>query len=299
MSGGFAVSLVMGRGETPSYAKPTRKLRCVNAALRFEGIDVWRWHAASGQRKALLQGVDWTVLGGEHWVVLGPNGAGKTTLLRIAAARSHPSAGTVEILGSRLGRTPVAALHERIGYVEGRLASRFLPTLEGRELVLTGATGTVALLPERIEPRHHEQAGELLALLVLEHVAERPFRVCSDGERMRLLVARALMSEPELLLLDEPTAGLDLPGRELLLASLRRLAETRPRATTVTVVHHVEDVPPSTTHALLLREGSVVATGPAVTVLADEPLTRCFGVPVRVRRNGARYAAVATTAGTC
>jgi iron complex transport system ATP-binding protein len=262
-------------------------------ALRFEGVDVWRWQTASASRKALLHAVDWRVLAGEHWVLLGANGAGKTTLLRIAAARAHPSSGTVGILGCRLGRTPVSRLHERIGYVEGRLTARFLPTLEGCELVLTGATGTVALLEERLEPHHFQRADELLALLALEHVAGRPFRICSDGERMRLLIARALMADPELLLLDEPTAGLDLPGRELLLASLGRLAETRPAATTVTVVHHVEDVPPSTTHALLLRTGAVVAAGPVAEVLADEPLSACFGVPVRVRLEGRRYAAVA------
>jgi iron complex transport system ATP-binding protein len=262
-------------------------------ALRFDGVDVWRWHAASASRKSLLRGVRWRVLAGEHWVVLGANGAGKTTMLRIAAARAHPSAGTVEILGSRLGRVPVARLHERIGYVEGRLAGRFLPTLTGRELVLTGATGTTALLAERLRPDDLERADELIELLSLAQVAERQFRICSDGERMRLLIARALMAEPELLLLDEPTAGLDLPGRELLLASLARLARTRPEATTATVVHHVEDVPPSTTHALLLRRGAVVAAGPAADVLADEPLSACFDVAVRVRRNGGRYAAVA------
>jgi iron complex transport system ATP-binding protein len=261
----------------------------VSEALFFEDVGVWRWHAPTQSRVQLVESVSWRVGGGEHWALLGPNGAGKTTLLRIAAARSYPSSGRAVVLGGELGRTPVAALHERIGYVESRLARRFAAAASGRDVVLTGATGTLVVLVDDRGTRR--RADELLDLLAAADVADRAFGDCSEGERMRLLLARALMGDPELLLLDEPTAGLDLPGRELLLASLARLAEERPRLTSVVVVHHVEDVPPSTTHALLLRDGAVVAAGAVDETLADEPLTRCFGLPVQVRRVGGRYVA--------
>jgi iron complex transport system ATP-binding protein len=261
------------------------------AILELENVDVWRWHALSQTRKVLLSTIDWRVTRGEHWVLLGANGAGKTTLLRVAAARSHPSAGRVAIFGEALGRTPVAPLHERIGYVESKLARRFPQTLAGRELVLTGATATLVLLPERIDASHVRRADELLELLAVTHVAERAFADCSDGERMRLLLARALFAEPSLLLLDEPTAGLDLAGREFLLGALARLARERPELTSVVVVHHVEDVPPSTTHALLLRGGEAVAAGPASSTLTDAQLSACFGLPVHVERVRDRWLA--------
>ena len=258
-------------------------------AIVFDGVGVWRWHAPTQRRIQLLQSIDWRVAAGEHWVLLGPNGAGKTTLLRIAAARSYPSSGRAVVLGGELGRTAVAALHERIGYVESTLAQRFAPTAPGRDVVLSGATGTLVVLAEDRDTRR--RADELLELLAAADVAGRAFGDCSDGERMRLLLARALMPDPDLLLLDEPTAGLDLPGREFLLASLSRLAVERPQLTSVVVVHHVEDVPPSTTDALLLRDGAVVAAGATVDTLTDEAVTECFGLPVRVSRVGDRFVA--------
>ncbi len=237
----------------------------------------------------ILRGIDWQVRAGEHWTILGPNGAGKTTLLRIAAARSHPTSGSVAVLGRRLGATPVARLHERIGYLEPRLARSFHPSRLAREVVLTGTTGTIALLDRR-EP---ERADELIALFGIEHVAGRAFGDCSEGERARVLLARALMLEPALLLLDEPTAGLDLPGREVVLAAIRRLVGSRPGLASATVTHHVEELAASTTHALLLREGAVVASGPIAEVCADGPLTACFGIPIRVEAVEGRYLAVA------
>ena len=261
------------------------------AVISLEDVSVRR------ARRELLRGVDWRVERGEHWALLGPNGAGKTTLLRIAAARSHPTAGTAHVLGERLGRTAVAGLHERIGLVEPALLRRFHPSRRGRELVLSGATGTIVVHDDRLTARDRRRADELLALLGIAAVADRALADCSEGERARLLLARALMAEPPLLLLDEPTAGLDLAGRELVLAAVDELARARPELTTVTVTHHVEELPRSTTHALLLREGAVVAAGPVARALTAATLSACFGLPVRVDRVDGRFlaAVVATT----
>jgi iron complex transport system ATP-binding protein len=259
--------------------------------LELEEVDVWRWHAASGTRKRLLSGIYWRVEAGQHWALLGPNGAGKSTLLRIAAARSYPSSGRAAILGGELGRVRVPHLHARIGYVDSKLADRFPAALQGRELVLTGTTGTLVVLEDRVGDAERGRADALLRLLSAAHVAERPFGDCSDGERMRLLLARALMAEPPLLLLDEPTAGLDLPGREFLLAALARLAAERSELASVVVVHHVEDVPPATTHALLLRDGEVVAAGPVEDALTGAALGDAFGIPVQLERVGSRWLA--------
>jgi iron complex transport system ATP-binding protein len=237
----------------------------------------------------ILRGVDWRVREGEQWALLGRNGAGKTTLLRIAAARAHPTSGRARILGRELGRTPVARLHERIGYLEPGLARSFHPSRRAEEIVLTGTAGTIALLDRRDPAR----ADELIELLGIAHLRGRAFADCSEGERARILLARALMLDPALLLLDEPTAGLDLPGRELVLAALDRLVAARPQLASVTVTHHVEELAASTTHALLLRDGAVVTAGPIAEVVADEPLSRCYGMPVRVESADGRYRAVA------
>jgi iron complex transport system ATP-binding protein len=234
----------------------------------------------------ILRGVDWRVREGEHWAVVGPNGAGKTTLLRIVAARSHPTTGIARVLGGQLGRVPVRRLHERIALVDPKLARTFHPSAPVREVVLTGTAGTTMLLEDRVDPA---RADELIDLLGVAAVRDRPFGDCSEGERTRTLLARALMLDPELLLLDEPTAGLDLPGRELVLAAIQRLVGSHESLASVTVQHHLEELPATTTHALLLRAGAVVAAGRVDEVLADEPLRACFGVPVRVERAGGRF----------
>jgi iron complex transport system ATP-binding protein len=237
----------------------------------------------------ILRGIDWQVRRGEHWGILGPNGAGKTSLLRIAAARAHPTTGTAAVLGRQLGRTPVRELHEQIGFVEPRLARTFHRARTAREIVLTGTAGTISLL-NRQDPA---RADELIELLGIEPVRDRAFGDCSEGERARVLLARSLMLEPRLLLLDEPTAGLDLPGREVMLGALRRLVEAQPALATVTVTHHVEELGSSTSHALLLREGAVVASGPVDEVIGDAQLSACFGIPIRVEASEGRFLAVA------
>jgi len=254
---------------------------------------VWRWHQASGSRKPLLDDVAWTVRRGERWALLGRNGAGKTTLLTIAAAADFPSSGNVEILGETLGRTDAARLREQIGFVDGRDGDRFAPMLTVREVVRTGATGTIGYFEQRLGMMDIDRADTLIGTFGLGPLAERRFGDCSQGERKRALIARALVGMPRLLLLDEPGAGLDLPGREVLLGSLARLNEVDPELTMVVTTHHLEELHGSTTHALLLRDGHVLAAGPVEETLTDGLLTACFGIPIAAQRRGDRWTATA------
>jgi iron complex transport system ATP-binding protein len=239
--------------------------------------------------RVILDGVDWTVRTGDHWALLGPNGAGKTSLLRLLGAVGHPTIGTVEVLGHRLGRVDMRELRASIGLVSA--AQKVPQDATAHTVVLTGATGTVQPLWRRYDADARERARVLLAELECKELADRPFGVCSGGQRARILIARALMPDPRLLLLDEPFNALDLPSREDLIDALRRLAENRPELTTVTVTHHLEELPPSTSRVLLLREGRVLASGPAPDVLTSELLTACFGRPVAVTHHHGRWLA--------
>ena len=266
--------------------QPPVSLRCV-------GVNVWRWHQASGSRKLLLADFAWTVRTGERWALLGPNGAGKTTLLTLAAAAGFPSSGRVEILGETMGRTDVARLREQIGFVDARDGSRFAPLLTVREVVRTGATATIGYFEHRLGMLDIDRADALLGTFGLGRLAERRFGDCSQGERKRALIARALVGRPRLLLLDEPGAGLDLPGREILLGSLARLSDLDPELTMIVTTHHLEELHGSTTHALLLRDGVALAAGPVEETLTDALLTECFGIPITATRRGDRWAATA------
>ena len=259
----------------------------------MDDVQVWRWHAASGTRKSLLDRLSWQVAAGDRWALLGPNGAGKTTLLTIAGAVEFPSRGVVEILGETMGRTDVARLRESIGFVDARVGPRFAPLLSVRQVIRTGATGTIGYFEERLSGLDLDRADDLLGVFGLGALGERRFGDCSQGERKRALIARALVARPRLLLLDEPGAGLDLPGREILLASLDRVAREQPSLAVVVTTHHLEELPASTTHALLLRDGQVVAAGPAEETLAEGPLSDCFGMSLRVTRSGGRVSAAA------
>jgi iron complex transport system ATP-binding protein len=262
-------------------------------ALRFDEVQVWRWHAASGTRKPILDRITWEVGAGERWALLGPNGAGKTTLLTLAGAVDFASRGRVEILGETMGRTDVARLRESIGFVDTRVGGRFAPLLSVREVIRTGATATIGYFEERLSGLDLDRADDLLGIFGLGPIGERRFGDCSEGERKRALIARALVSRPRLLLLDEPGAGLDLPGRETLLASLDRVARDQAALAVVATTHHLEELPASTSHALLIREGRAVAAGPVGDVLADGPLSACLGIAVTVSRRGGRWWAVA------
>ena len=258
-------------------------------ALDFSGITVWEWDDRSRSRIPILREIDWQVGAGEAWGVLGPNGAGKTTMLTVAAGLRHPSLGVARVLGAQLGRVDVRELRTHIGQVSPRLEESFPPLRAALDVVLSGATGSIAVLDDRLEESDPERARRLLALFGCGELTARSFGRCSQGERRRILLARALMHRPPLLLLDEPSDGLDLPGREALLAALERLPREEPKTAVVLVTHHLEELPASITHALLLRRGSVVARGRVADVLADGPLSDCFGVSVSVRRDDGRW----------
>ncbi|WP_432106706.1 ABC transporter ATP-binding protein [Streptomyces sp. AA1529] len=250
-----------------------------------EGVGVR--HSTSDQ--LILDGIDWSVRAGEHWALLGANGAGKTTLLKLLGAVLHPTTGSVEVLGNRLGRVDVRELRAHIGHVS--TAQRVPQDATAHTVVLTGATGTVQPLWRKYDDAARQLASDLLSELDCKELADRPFGVCSGGQRARVLIARALMPAPSLLLLDEPFNALDLPSREDLIDALRRLAADRRSLATVTVTHHLEELPPTTSHALLLREGRTAACGPASEVLTGEVLTQCFGRPVEVSRRDGRWLA--------
>jgi iron complex transport system ATP-binding protein len=249
------------------------------AAVRFEEVSVRR----SG--RTILDAVDWTAGRGEHWALLGPNGAGKTTALRIASAQMRPSRGRAFVLGGRLGGVSMPELRRRIGLVEPALGRRFYPVQTAREVVASGFAGTI--LPE--QDADFARADALLDGVGAGALAARTFATCSEGERARILLARALATDAELLVLDEPAAGLDLPGRELLLRAFDDAVSARPALTTITATHHLEELSLRVTHALLLREGSVVAAGPLRESLTDESLSACFGLPLIVEEVGGRF----------
>ena len=252
-------------------------------AIVMEGVGVRRG------KTWLLSGIDWRVEPGEQWALLGPNGAGKSTLLTLAAAVMHPTKGRVELLGERMGRTDVRRLRERIGVVEARLDRKLDEGYEISTIVLTGATGTRIPLWERYDDEVKARAEELIELFGCADLSARPLGICSQGERQRVLLARALMSSPRLLLLDEPASALDLPAREALLAALEALAASDPELTTVLATHHLEELPRSTTHALLLHGGEVVASGPVEETLTSEALSRCFAMPVEGSHRDGRW----------
>ncbi|MEV1023708.1 ATP-binding cassette domain-containing protein [Streptomyces sp. NPDC050264] len=239
--------------------------------------------------QVILDAIDWTVRPGEHWALLGPNGAGKTSILRLVGATTFPTTGTVEVLGHRLGRVDVRELRAHIGHVS--TSQRVPQDLTGHTVVLTGHTGTVQPLWKSYDHEVRERAHELLAELQIKDLADRPYGVCSGGQRARILIARALMANPALLLLDEPFNALDLPSREDLIDTMRQLAYGRPELATVTVTHHLEELSPAISHALLLREGRVLARGPVEEVLTAERMTACFGRPVEVTRHAGRWLA--------
>ncbi|MBL7495051.1 ATP-binding cassette domain-containing protein [Frankia sp. CNm7] len=252
--------------------------------LRADRVDLVR-----GGRD-LLRGVDLTVRAGEHWTLLGPNGAGKSTLLGLLGAVTHPTRGTVRVLGRQLGRVDVRALRAAIGHVNPRHPLQSPLTV--REVVLTGVTSTIDLVPRWTPTTEQERdADELLDVLGIGAIRDARWPDLSQGERGRALIARALMPRPRLLLLDEPTTGLDVAAREQLLTGLDELRAEHPDLASVLVTHHLEEIPASSTHAVLLRDGEVVASGAIDEVLTTERVSACFGHPIRVARLDGRFVA--------
>lgn len=263
-----------------------RRVDLTDLVVRMDGVVVRRGATT------LLDRVDWRVELDEKWVVLGPNGAGKTTLLRLAATELHPTCGTVHILGERLGRTDVFELRPRIGFSSASLAGRIPGDEMVSDLVVSAGYAVLGRWRERYEYLDQARAAGLLAALGVGGMTSRRFGTLSEGERKRVLIARALMTDPELLLLDEPAAGLDLGGREDLLAWLAALAVDPDSPATVLVTHHVEEIPPGFTHAMLMRDGAVVAQGLLDAVLTEDNLSKTYGVDLVVRRFGDRFFAV-------
>jgi len=257
----------------------------MNAVLELADVTVKRGPAT------LLRSVDWSVEEDERWVVLGPNGAGKTTLLQVAGAQIHPTSGVVGILGEVLGTVDVFELRPRIGLTSVALADRIPRAERVHDVVVSASYGVIGRWREEYDALDHERATRLLTEVGMQAMSERTFGTLSEGERKRVQIARALMTDPELLLLDEPAAGLDLGGREDLVSTLSVLATDEMSPATVLVSHHVEEIPPGFTHALLLRQGAVVAAGPLEQVLTAEILSATFGMPLLLRYEAGRWAA--------
>lgn len=257
----------------------------MTAVLALESVGVRR-----GQ-SWILSDVTWTVRAEERWVILGPNGAGKSTLLSIAATRQHPTSGSVSVLDETMGMTDIFDLRPRIGLVGAGLSDAIPPREKVRDVVLTASWGITGRWREEYDDADARRADRLLRLLGVSELAERRFGTLSDGERKRALIARALMSDPEILLLDEPAAGLDLGGREQLVRRLGDMAADAAAPTTVLVTHHVEEIPPGFTHALLLRGGTAVAQGPVGDVLVNEALSATYGIPLEIHLRDGRWSA--------
>jgi iron complex transport system ATP-binding protein len=241
--------------------------------------------------RALVDQVSWSVAEGERWVILGPNGAGKTTLLNIASSYLFPTSGTVQVLGEKLGRIDVFELRPRIGMAGMAMADKLPRRQTVLESVLTAAYGMTAHWRESYDSSDEERALFVLDRLGMAELAQRRFGTLSEGERKRTLIARAIMIDPELLLLDEPAAGLDLGGREDLVRRLGRLARDPLAPTTIMVTHHVEEIAPGFTHVLMISQGKVVAAGPLETELTSRNLSHCFGLPLIVERRSDRWTA--------
>ncbi|UYM04977.1 ABC transporter ATP-binding protein [Solicola gregarius] len=242
-----------------------------------------------GQR--ILDSVTWTVNDDERWVVLGANGAGKTTVLQVAGAQMHPTSGIAGVLGEVLGTVDVFELQPRIGHAGSALAERVPRAELVRDVVVSAAYAVIGRWREEYDELDLERAVALLDQVGIGHLADRTFGTLSEGERKRTLIARALMTDPELMLLDEPAAGLDLGAREDLVSTLAGLAADPAAPAIVLVSHHVEEIPPGFTHVLMLRHGRVVAAGPIGSTLNDDTLTSTFETPLTITQHSGRFAA--------
>jgi len=255
----------------------------MSAILELSDISVRR-----GDR-IILGPINWQVLEGERWVVLGPNGAGKTTLLQICSSLIHPTAGEINILGEKLGKVDVFELRTRIGLTSSALVEQLPPEELVMDVVLTAAYAMLGRWQEKYDLWDESRAMALLTALGVRELGERLFGSLSEGEKKRVQIARALMADPELLLLDEPASSLDLGGREDLLRRIESLSKDPLAPATVIVTHHIEEIPVGTTHALLLRDGVAVAQGEVASVITDQNLTQAYGLAINVQTEGGRF----------
>jgi len=256
------------------------------AILRLSEVSHWY------SERRVLEKLNWQVNSNEQWVVIGENGCGKSTLLQIASLYLHPSLGEVEVLGTVLGTADIRKLRSRIGYMAAAFADQLRPALTAREVVITAKYAALEPWWHEYSEADHNKAQECLDRMGVDWTTDRPWGTLSSGERQRVLLARTLMNDPALVLLDEPTSRLDLRGREELVASLEHLSRATTNAASVIVTHHVEEIPRTATHALLLRLGQVVSTGPIEDALTSATLSECFNMPFTLeRRNNGRLVA--------
>lgn len=256
-----------------------------NTVLSFNSVSFVR------DGNTILDGVDWTVAADQRWVILGPNGAGKTTLVQLAAAAQHPTSGTVTVLDEALGKADLAELKPRIGYASSALAKRIPKRETVLDVVLTAAYSVTGRWNEEYEEIDTRRARRVLGEWRLESLADRAFGTLSDGEQKRVQIARAVMTDPEMLILDEPAASLDLGAREELVTLLGGYASDVRSPAMIMVTHHAEEIPAGFTHLLLLNKGHIVAAGPLEETLTSERLTETFGLPIDVTSQGARFSA--------
>ncbi|MFM8672238.1 MAG: ABC transporter ATP-binding protein [Candidatus Nanopelagicus sp.] len=255
----------------------------MSAILQLENISVVR-----GDR-VILGPLDWQVLEGQRWVILGPNGAGKTTLLQVCSSLIHPSSGQIRILGQTLGKVDVFELRTQIGLTSSKLVEQLPDDELVMDVVLTAAYAMFGRWQEKYDLWDESRAMALLTALGVRELGNRVFGSLSDGEKKRVQIARSLMADPELLLLDEPASSLDLGGREDLLQRIENFASDPLAPATVIVTHHIEEIPVGTTHALLLKEGKVLAQGVIDQVITNENLTNAYGLPIAVQSQNGRF----------
>jgi iron complex transport system ATP-binding protein len=255
----------------------------MSAILEIENLSVRRGG------KTILGPLNWQVLEGQRWVVLGPNGAGKTTLLQVCSSLIHPTSGSIKILGEQLGKVDVFELRTRIGLTSSALVEQLPADELVIDVVLTAAYAMLGRWQEKYDLWDESRAMALLTALGVRELGDRNFGSLSEGEKKRVQIARALMADPELLLLDEPASSLDLGGREDLLKRIEVFAKDPLAPATVIVTHHIEEIPAGTTHALLLKEGSEVSKGDINTVITDLNLSNAYGLPISVQSEGGRF----------
>ena len=259
----------------------------MSAVLSLQNVSVRK-----GDR-TILGPLNWEVHAGERWVILGPNGAGKTTLLQMCATLAHPTIGTVSILGEQLGKVDVFELRNRVGFTSSAMIDLLPPEEKVTDIVLTAAYAMLERWQEIYDLWDESRAKALLTTFGVRELGERTFRTLSEGEKKRVQIARAIMSDPELLLLDEPAAGLDLGGREDILRRISQFAAEPTAPATVIVTHHIEEIPAGTTHVLLLKNGLVVRQGLIEDNLTSDSLSEIYGIPILLEINHGRYFAQA------
>lgn len=255
--------------------------------IEIEGLSLHR----SGRE--ILSNVSWHTQNGEHWVIMGPNGAGKTTLVRALTGREHPQAGIIRISGTELTEHDPQELGARIGFSSSSVVSRLRHGMTALDVVRTAAWGQAATFGEEYEDIDNERAHDVLAAFGIAHIAGQRFSTLSEGERQRVLLARALMADPEILILDEPTAGLDLGARETLMEALREIIAAPTAPQIILITHQMEEIPVGITHALLMKDGTVAAAGSVTNVLTDIEVSQVFGIPLKVTHSNGRWNAQA------